>query len=387
MNDLEIRLEAEYESAFDSEPPPSGVDVELARGNGRTLRRRRRAVTGGSGLLAVALSAAIAFGLLPGSGLGHGAADTASGADYSGESYPPADDPLATRVTFGWLPYGVSVAGVTTQSPDTGDVTAGGAGVRFTASVLPRGEHWAGNCPTPPPTFPVCDPSASKVNGRAAYWVIEPGNPEAQFGGVELRWQYSDDAWADLDAAVPSTMKPATVSELMHRIAENVHVSRFKAVPMPFHLSRVPAGWQFMDAVWVDGPQGRQASADPGDWYGASLTIGIPGSGPGSGGMHVSANPAAADFTTATELKKVVITAPPARTRTLTVDGHPAIIFTDSDHTALVVHDVGGFDVVVEAIDPAGLALAGTADSIVDYYHTITFFSADRATWTTHVLG
>jgi hypothetical protein len=35
----------------------------------------------------------------------------------------------------------------------------------------------------------------------------------------------------------------------------------------------------------------------------------------------------------------------------------------------------------------AGLALAESAGGIVGLYHTVTVLGADRATWTTHVLG
>ena len=404
MNDLEIRLEAEYESALDVEAPPIGVDVELARANGRALRRRRRVAGGvaGTGLLAAALSILIALGALP--GVGRGSVDTTSGGgNYSGESVPPADDPLATRVSFGWLPDGVAVAGLMTQYPDIGDITAGGAGMRFTASVLPRGRQWAANCPTnqPAQSTPVpsasevtldsvtvqCDPPAANVNGRTAYWLTPPGNPEASYGGVALRWQYADDAWAELDAAVPATVDTPTVTDLMHRIAESIQVSRFQAVPMPFHVGKMPGGWQFALAGRIDGPQGRQVGADSSDWYGASLAINVGTSGPGSGEIQIWANPESATFPTATEKQAIVLSTPPSHTQNLTVDGHQAEILTDGNDTALIVHDVKGLDVVVEAIGAAGFSLVNSVGSIVDYYHTITFLGADRANWTTHVIG
>jgi hypothetical protein len=292
---------------------------------------------------------------------------------------------------------------VTTQYEAAGTTTAGGAGMRFTASVLPRGQKWADPCsgteimmgPSGPatsvkvvPGTPQCEPPAPNVNGRSAFWLIPPGGPPVVYDDAAMRWQYADDAWAELDASLPKSMSNADVSQLMHRIAQNMHVSRHKAVPMPFHLGEVPAGWHFEFAAWNDGPDGWQVSAsDYSGWSGASLDIGVGTTGPGSGVLQIWENPATATFPTTTELKSIVTNTPPGHFRTLTVDGHQARMLTDSDHKALIVHDVDGFDVVVEAIDPAALAIAGSDAGIIDYYHTLTVFSPDRATWTTHVLG
>lgn len=400
MTDMAIRLAAEYESALDTEAPPCAVDVERARSRGRTLRRRHRAVVTGSSALAVVLTALITIGLISGTGPGHKPADPDSGGgNYSGPSSPPADDPLATQISFGWLPDAVKVAGVTTQYEAAGTTTAGGAGMRFTTSVLPRGQKWAGNCPTNVTVFPgpdasavkvdpadSCDPPAPKVNGRTAYWLSAPGSPAVPLEGVALRWQYADNAWAELDASLPKSMSDADVSQLMHRIAQNMHVSRHKAMPMPFRLSKVPAGWHFEFAFWNDGPDGWQVSSDYSGWSGASLYVGTGGTGPGSGTLEIWENPATATFPTATELKSIPANPPPQQLKTVIVDGHQARILTDSDHKALIVHDVNGFDVAVEAMDPAALAFAGSDAGIIDYYHTLTIFSLDRATWTTHVL-
>jgi hypothetical protein len=402
VTDVEIRLAAEYESALGTEAPPCAVDLELARAQGRTLRRRHRAVVTGSSALAVALVAVITIGLVSGTGPGHKPADPDSGgANYSGPSSPPADDPLATQISFGWLPDGVKVAGVTTQYEATGTTTAGGVGMRFTTSVLPRGEKWASNCPTNVTVFQgpgasavkadpanSCDPPAPNVNGRTAYWLIAPGDPPVVYDDAAMRWQYADDAWAELDASLPKSMSNADVSQLMHRIAQNMHVSRHKALPMPFHLGKVPAGWHFEFASWNDGPDGWQVSAsDYTGWSGASLDIGVGTTGPGSGTIQVWENPATTTFPTAAELKSILTDTPPGHLQTLTVDGHQARMLTNPDHKALIVHDVHGFDVVVEAIEPAALAIAGSDAGIIDYYHTLTIFSPDRATWTTHVLG
>ena len=91
------------ETAGREPPAPAQVDLHLARRQGRTRLRWRRAIVAGGSLLAAAAVAALFIAVVPGrTGAGPGPSNP-------GPPAPSRFSPLITNLSFGWLPPGMSV--------------------------------------------------------------------------------------------------------------------------------------------------------------------------------------------------------------------------------------------------------------------------------------
>ena len=91
------------ETAGGEPPAPAQVDLHLARRQGRTRLRWRRAIVAGGSLLAAAAVTALLVAVVPGrTGAGPGPANP-------GPPAPSQFSPLITNLSFGWLPPGMSI--------------------------------------------------------------------------------------------------------------------------------------------------------------------------------------------------------------------------------------------------------------------------------------
>jgi hypothetical protein len=159
------------ETAGHEPAAPSQVDIQRARRQGRARLRWRRAITGGTSLLAAAGVAVLLVTVIP------GPPDPAP--VDPGPPAPRAFSPLVTNLSFGWLPAGLSVqqGGVLPQEAFAaigGSSASGGFGVY----VYARGQcHLTRSargltCPDPA----LADESvtfsrpAPPVNGGRALW-------------------------------------------------------------------------------------------------------------------------------------------------------------------------------------------------------------------------
>jgi len=209
------------ETAGREPPAPAQVDLHLARRQGRTRLRWRRAIVAGGSLLAAAAVAALFIAVVPGrTGAGPGPANP-------GPPAPSQFSPLITNLSFGWLPPGTSVqqGGVvpTEAFADTGSPTHALLG--WGAYVFSRGRcHVTRSarmlaCPPDPPggtNSVVLSGPAPSVAGHRAFWAAR-----------ELVWEYAPGGWAQLMGPVAEgqTLRhdPA-LRTTAFRIAANLHV-------------------------------------------------------------------------------------------------------------------------------------------------------------------
>jgi hypothetical protein len=238
-----------------TEPPPSRVDIALARRRGSTLLRRRHWALAAAPLLAAVLVAALVLGV--------GAITGAGG----GPRIPPAPltrsahhqfNPLAPYAAFGWLPKGVPRDLNSPYSTPTQLQLGVGSAAKghFSLTVWARGacnldaaqvradlrrQHrplldcedaslgWAANLSRRAPA----------VGGRPAFW----------FDGHMLAWEYAHHAWATLYVSRRGTpIPPATTVKVA------AHV-RYAATPKPavkfaFRLTGLPTSWRVLSAPW-----------------------------------------------------------------------------------------------------------------------------------------
>jgi hypothetical protein len=229
-------------------PPPSGVDIGLARRQGRRrLRWWQAGVPGASALAVIAIIGMFSGGLIssgprsPGPAL---PAASGSGAPAAPLAAPAAFNPLIPYAAFGWLPAGhVFQTGIT--SPAVDYLTAGrksrtdlslsvysaGTCDLSEAQILrqvQRHGHAQLNCGSPAGgTIVSLTGPVGAVHEQPAFW-----------GGGYLAWQYARGGWAMLGGALarPDMLKIAAGA----RFGPGV----MPAVAFPVQLTGALAAWQ-----------------------------------------------------------------------------------------------------------------------------------------------
>lgn len=260
---VESQLRTLFEELV-SEPPPSRVDIGLARNRGRSRRRWRRAGVAGAPALAAAAVAAVILttSVIPGMP-GHGPAIRPAAAGPA--RAPNAFNPLVPYATFGWLPSGTTLmSGGTSRSTTSLVALTGPGGTGWTLQVFS-----AGRCQLTAKSRQLdCAYSADggiladvigpapAVNGRRALWV-----------SGYLAWQYARGGWALL--SFPSLH--GNRGEI-GKVAEHIRyaVATAPAIAFPAQLRNVPRQWQvssvhFVRKAGVLGANGYTLSAGPVD--------------------------------------------------------------------------------------------------------------------------
>lgn len=223
----------------EQDAPPSGVDADRARVDGRrTLRRRRTAAgLGGTGAVALVAALALSAGHVFGGAPGTGAAATR-------QVVRTADwDPLVAPGTFGWLPANApNVNYLIAPGPGQGsqalgkgsevsDGTVGHDPAMIWLSVLDAGQ-------SPAPQSGDTLIAAPKVNNRPAFWEVDPAqrNPDRGKAGV-LYFQSPSGRWAEINAYYLGT---DPVAQTLLHAAKSAHIGD-TAVPLPVRISGLPA--------------------------------------------------------------------------------------------------------------------------------------------------
>lgn len=404
MSEFEAELSAALRPAAELHEPPCALDLDRARVHGRRLRRRRQGLQAGAAMAATALVAVLVTGSLSGGG-GAAVVPASPPATSGGES---ANDPVTTGITFGWLPSGFHVTGGGTEGTFDNDLAAGNGKTTLFVAVQSSGGGVAGNNCGYVRTFgshsaaPIysCSPSASASGLQHLSWDPAPGSSQAIAQHyAKLGWQVADGGQAFLFAG-PGDETADQLTAIMLRVAENVRLGGHRALPMPFHLAKPPTGLAFAYGYTSQGadgtPPGEAANGDPigtGPAPGVAAGLeygGIDATMNDQPGFELAVQKADSDAAFPDQYELQIDGGPPAAAdiHSITVDGHPARIATKGLFEVLVVHDVNGFDVRLSVGGDANAqSFVDKAGGLIGYFHTITFFGTDPATWTVDVLG
>jgi len=243
----EAGARAVLERVADDAPPPSRVDIEVARTQGRRrLRWRRAGVPGASALAVAAIIAVLAGGLIPAGPRSSGQDRPASsriGGPAGPLAAPAAFNPLIPYAAFGWLPP-AQVFQTGGTSPKVDYLTARGkSGTDLSLTVYSAGmcTFNAQSGPLRPPPGHVqlgCGDSeggtyveviarAPAVHGRPAFWTRG-----------YLAWEYARGGWAMLGG---NLTRPD-----MLKVANGVRFGPgvMPAIAFPVQLTGVLATWR-----------------------------------------------------------------------------------------------------------------------------------------------
>jgi hypothetical protein len=231
-----------FERLSDTEAPPSRVNISVARRSGRWKLRRRRAAMSGTPVLAVAVLALSAGGVLPASPYGVGPASTGP--------QPAAVrtfNPLVSFAEFGWLPAGDSlVAGNTAR---VSQYLAAGPGPAADWSVLVLS---AGRCDLSSEQIlrqlhHGAHPELQCVLGRGEQQSFTPERQAPSVNGhlafqadQSLAWEYARNSWAVVQE---SAQQPHL--KLMVKVAAGMTFGHLQpALKFPIQLTGLPAAWR-----------------------------------------------------------------------------------------------------------------------------------------------
>jgi hypothetical protein len=234
---VEPQVRELFEQLASGEPPPTRVNIALARSRGRKRLRWRRAGRAGAPVLAAAAAAAVvlATGAAPGIPAQNGATPPASASPTAAPARAPGRlDPLVPYASFGWLPAGQSlVSGGTGRTQLY--LTAGPSGRAIWSLTL----YSAGRCQLSTAqkqltcaqnanagqTGGVIGP-APAVRGHRAFWV-----------SGYLAWEYARGGWAWL--AFPAHGRPTAL-----KVAARIRYRATTRIVFPAQLTGVPNRWQ-----------------------------------------------------------------------------------------------------------------------------------------------
>jgi hypothetical protein len=240
----EATARALLELAAATEAPPTRVDVELARSQGRKrLRWRRAGLAGAPALAALAAAAVIIAAVVPSGAGGHAAGRGTVPAANARVTPSRQFNPLIPYAAFGWLPRGQSLDGG--QLTPTNAYLTAGPSVAWALMVYVAGrcnltstqvlrqlrQHrqpqlnctgWADQVTS----------TAPPVDGHLAFWTA---------GRVYLAWEYARGSWATL--AGPRGR--AALGDVI-KVADNVRygVATKPSLRFPVQLTRLPSAWR-----------------------------------------------------------------------------------------------------------------------------------------------
>lgn len=233
--------------------PPSRVDADRARSEGRRiLRRRRRAAGLGGAGAAVAVAGAVAavfsFNSGPVSGGVSGADATGTGRAATNQDRAGDWDPLVAPGAFGWLPANATNINYA-MAPGPGQGSAvlakgiqliDGATGDYPAMIWLSTLDPSQPAPKAGPlhdTFNRTLIPAPDVNGRAAFWAVDPNKRDPDLGqaGI-LYFQSPTGSWAELNAYYLGSDPVATT--LLH-IAQTATIGS-SPVALPIRISGLP---------------------------------------------------------------------------------------------------------------------------------------------------
>lgn len=341
----------------EQDAPPSRVDADRARADGRRTLRLRRTAAGLGGTGAVALIAVLAVTVAHVSG----GAQVAGGPPVSQVTHTADWDPLVAPGAFGWLPADVpNVNYLIAPGPGQGSqvVGKGSEVTNSTLNVYPTMIWLSVLDPTQSAlkAGPAPDGSnrvliaAPEVNNRPAFWEVDPANRNPDLGkAAMLYFQSPSGRWAEINAYYLNSNP--VVDTVLH-VARTAHVGDV-AVPLPVRISGLPST---VTAPVVELDRSTAASATT---WSVGLSFAMP---TGNGMVHMTVQPA---------------TGTPAADPTATA--HPGL-----DQSGDHCKTDNGLLICVSAInDPSPQLLPGGFDGLL---RDITSLGADPAHWTTDVV-
>ena len=390
MDELGARALMERMSV--TEPPPSLVDIPLARQRGARRLRRRRWAAGVTPVLAAAAVAAVVAGT---SGLdrvpGPGGGGTGPESPTRLVIRHPLN-PLAPYAAFGWLPKGdpravnspFSTLGqlqlmigsaargqfmLTIWAPRTCNHDAAQVSAALKAGHHPtldcqdiNGVGWATQMARQAPA----------VAGRAGFW----------YEGHQLAWEYAPHAWATLEA---SRRGAAISAATIIKVAAHVKYAATAkpSVKFPYQLTGLPASWRFTSAPW----QGTVDGLLAGPSGGMQELGGYPAIGPADGRAagtipQIQITPGTSKcpfFHGSSTSQRVILHGATAIVTRFAGDGAPS-------YQGLCVPEADGLHVsYVENPKPGGGFAFGGVTGI--FLHHLHLLGPSPANWTTPPLG
>ncbi|MFF2045623.1 hypothetical protein ACFVVX_34910 [Kitasatospora sp. NPDC058170] len=240
----------------DAPAPPAALDPAEALRRGRARLRRRRSAA--IGAVAVVTAAVLAGTLLlqPAGGtatppLPAAPSVTATGSPTPSPSptapaAPPAIDPLTTDVMFGWLPdwaggrsgigYETGYHGIFTQAIGKGEYAP-----RIILTLYPAGPEPAIEQGPGENRQKV---EAPPVDGRPAFWLVDPdAHAEARPDRL-LRWQAPSGRWAQIRAY--GGERADLTDEVLLRVAADARYGKWD-VPLPVRFAQLPEVFKATD--------------------------------------------------------------------------------------------------------------------------------------------
>ncbi|MFD0637527.1 hypothetical protein ACFQ9X_44150 [Catenulispora yoronensis] len=250
-HDLKSSLDAFAEAAH-SAAPPSTVDIDRARADGRRRLAAARLASLGGGVAVVAACALVVNALGGTTPAGKAPASTAGPAHrvFTGT------DPLVAIGAFGWLPDGYRTTTRTT-GPDYGDTLTAAAPMPAAADsstiapvkqlTLTRtgGEPQLAQYEQKLPT--------SLAGSTRAYFIVNPGDVPEIPADLSLAWQTASGDWYTLGGDY--TIHGDALKARLTQVAESLRIGS-TPVALPFHIEGLPAGVTLAEASLKDLEQG-----------------------------------------------------------------------------------------------------------------------------------
>jgi hypothetical protein len=355
-------LKFSLEELADADAPPSSIDIDKARHDGRRKLATARLAPVGAGLAVVAacgiaVSGIAGGGSSPTSAAGGSPSTSTQGAMGQGPAKKVAAltgiDPLHAHAAFGKLPAGWKL-GTVEDGADYSNHTAA----------------FKGDDPTTGPyaSIQITDKKRSAETFHPAATVRPANVPGLRDGeyitvpadgigfkemAYNLQWQTAQGTWATLSVFRAGSAEAA--QELMNSLATGAVISDTE-VPLPLHIDGLPKGL----AV------GTQERNVPG-WEGKSFAIQMD-FGSGDRQLYITAEPSGPAPSPHTATSSGIPT-PPANTNPIKYDR--------------ACKDDNGLTICVNAREGV-LDSVGGAKGLLKH---VTSLGTERANWTTHVLS
>jgi hypothetical protein len=344
---------------------------------GREARRRRRRHTAFALSAVLVVVAALSFGAVLAAGHDESMAPPANGGPPS--SIGTASDPAAPIVSFGWLPTALKGEYDVEQDPGSSDVKVWNVqgGAFLEAYVNGYGSGFQPG------------PSAGTVRGHQAWWNAIPGSGQAAAAmRLVLMWRYAPGAWASIDY-YNGTTDPAAAAMLL-KVADNLVIGPPDAQALPFHLPKLPAHMH-TDAVRVYLDQWQNAHL--GDTA-LRLCVTSPCADGGlivwqQSSTYLNAVLSMTPLSHDTQIDPFNDNYRPgtdkSTSRSVTVDGQQAKLWTTADSATLVFSDDAS-GVMVSAAGAEYQAIGGES-GLIAFARSLTWLGSNPAHWTTNAVG
>lgn len=230
-------LATQLKELADTPAPPPRIDLDRARRNGGRRRRARTAalVVGCAAVVTAAgLTAVSVFRPTP------PPAPPAVLPTPAPVAPAPTDNPLVAKASFGWLPE--EVTGIEYAAGGHGDtmlaIGRGDLPPMLWLSVYDREPAAPRDLSGPPHQVP------QQVGDRAGHWITADPSDPLNHGDSYLRWPTPDGRWAQLHTYY---LARPDLRQALIRVASEVTFGP-KAVPLPLHISGLPASFHLSDA-------------------------------------------------------------------------------------------------------------------------------------------